>query len=512
MTSSFTDDLVDVSSKLSNNTARLNNILRDLDITNMFSNQIVKNLKTINKKQLEKLAEVYLSFVSKNNGKNVINLYIMSLHNALDSIVGTKGSREIVQYINELLEHVKDEVLETENYKKLVKTYNQKNIKANSVQFLVQKCDLVPACEYMPLDNVLKKIGINKITGSTVDAKLKNASKVISSASKKYGFIFIKKISKNPFHHSIDPLVSTKYIHIHGLMDLAISGINEKTIKRTNTITALNTSSETNSSTIDSITVVNEIFTNKSENFYYIIQTLDNNNYEILIPWGFEKSRLDVPEDFINPHDPVSKRIEKYNVILDNELIKNLKEPMVPAMGSRIEMKLEDSYWKGVVGRIKNMIMPIYKEQLTKLSGNSITITRLSNMINNTDMTEAIIEKISDVAKDDMIKKIGKLPNDIVIKRQFDNEIQMSFLVEMDKIIRKLPGRMGDIWKEEVEPKIIKRLGRSFTLNPTNINNLMEPIGNVLRDTLKIYINRKTGVFIAIRNKLELLSKTLLVV
>jgi len=422
----------------------------------------------------------------------------------LDSIVGTKESRSIVQYIGNLLERVKDEILETESYELRLSNFNKKNISANSVQFLVQKYDLVPASDHTNLNDILAKIGVLRATGTSDQIKIKNACKTLSSTTKKYGFIIITKISKNPFRHSIDPLISQDFINKENLMDSALSGINEKTLKRTKTIIPLEAANVK-----DSVVVINDNFVNGSENCYIILQSLDGINYEILIPWGFEETRFDVPEDFIDPKNPTISRVEKYNTILDDELIKRLQEPMTHPMGSNIEMQMEASYWNGVVGKIKNLVMPEYKEMLTILKDNDITLARLGNMIFDDKMISKIIEKISYIAKEDMIKQTGKAPEDPVAMKQFDNEINSSFWTEMDKISRKLPGRMREIWQEEIEPKIAKRLKKQIKLTPANINSIMEFLGDMLRDTLSIYINRKTGIFITIRKKLDLLSKTL---
>lgn len=501
VSSSYTQDIEETSTSLSTNILHFDNYIRNLKIDGLFASVIVD--KGVTNKMLDDIAAIYISFVKKNSGKYVVDLYTKILELSLQSIVGTKQSRDIVLYINKLLETVKDDILETPEHDEMMKTINLKNIKANSVQFLIEKYELTPATELLNIDKILKLIGIS-VAGKTLPAKLDAASRTLSNKKQKFGFVVIYKITNHAFRHTLDPLISEQYIHKAGIMDSALAGISEKTIARTNTIQPL----EISKGIKDRIDIYDSQFSKTEENFYYVLQSLNGNEFEILTPWGFGTDRFDMSADLINFKDPVNSRVSKYNYILNDEICKNLSDPMVPPLGTIIEMKLEESYWNGVIGKIKNHIIPKLKEMLLKKS--EMTSARFANFITSPEVLKIIFTQVRQFAMNDMLANMKKVPTDPIIIDQFNDEMNITFSQSLDNIVRKLPKRMMNIWKEELESKLIKRMGKSWKSTSNNVIQSMEFVNKLLTDTLRIYINRKSGIFISIRRKIDILENTLL--
>lgn len=500
ISSSWADELDESLRNLNNAITSINNYFRELELDKIFADSITS--REINHKYIGEITQIYLDYVKKGNGANVIDLYIKVLKDILDILVGKPGMRDTIKFVTDLLENVKDSILDTTSWENMNINLNKKNKTVNSVQFLLQSHYLTPKTDLSDIQEILKLIGINQKKVTNISSSLKSAAKSLSDAKKKYGFIMIYKINKNPIRHTIDPLVNMDFIHKHKLMQPAIAGINQTIIKRSRTIETIGPGDHA-----DKIEIIDDMFRDDTDNYYYIIQSLNGRQFEILTPWGMS-TRLDVDESYIDIREPVSTRVSKYNKILEDEIMTNLENPMIPVMGTSIELKLEESYWNGIRGTIKNSILSNFKDML-KQKNKGLSHSGIKDLIFSKPVIQNIIDEIASTAMEDMTSKMVKIPTDPIMLDQFKTDMNMSYIMELSVIKKKLYGRMMDIYSEDYED-LVSKMPKSTKLDLSGINKIIDIMRSILDDVLKIFINRKSGIFISIRSKLELLNKTLL--
>lgn len=475
-----------------------------LDIYNVLKNEynreIIPNFLSINIKDLDALAtskKTYEKYLENGTGQHVIRMYMLSLQKTISNNAGI--GKDIIKQIIKDVEELKTSTL--------IQSYplrsECKNKKANVIQRIVQKFNLVPNGMDKPLPILLEDITSNSVQ------TLPNIAKLLSSTSKKFGFIVITKTIDRPIVHNIWTLISQEYLEQNDLIQEKSVGINKKSLERSKTIIIRDVNKR---KTENSIVFINNLFDKGDplKNCYFIIETLDGVLYHFLLPW-LSSSIKYVPaswfESIENTERTPSRRISAYNNILNTEILSNLQDPFVEMMlMTRDEIRREESYWKNLRHTIKNTTMARIKDYLLKWE--FISIEKVKKLLSDPQIYKNIISIIIEQISIDNI-----VPTDISNMNQVNIELFISYFRDIDKIQKGLKHDMVETYKKEYEEKLEKTIGVdkvSESKTAMARNQILLILENVLNEVLEKYINRRSNIYLSIDKKLELLSKTIL--
>ena len=210
----------------------------------------------------------------------------------------------------------------------------------NVIQARVQTSRLVPTSVSKPLKDIL----------AVLDPGADSLEKVcrIKSDAYKFGYIIIHNLLEHPIEMNPWSLKSSVDINM---------GVNQKILDRFTTIVNLESSKPK-----DKIEKWTELFgPNNSQNFFYVLETLDGKHYRIL----HSNFRLDgypyaVPfnlVDSIDNHEKTpARRIETLNILLEEQILRHVGTPIISVAKSeenvqrrRNEFKW-DSFRRKVLG------------------------------------------------------------------------------------------------------------------------------------------------------------------
>lgn len=464
-----------------------------------------KSLQNISIKEIENLNNIYFIYVNKNQGDLVIEIYINILHKIIIDNTGTQPGKEIIKYVNKSVEKIKSQVLDTEDI------LDDHNKLTNTVQNLIQMHNLVPDSMSIPLSELLTILGIE-----TSDYDFDKISKTISK-DKKFGFIIINKIIKNPLEYNLWTLFSKEYLENKKLLQPVEVGLNSVILERCKTIIPMTNNDLTNIPK-DIIEIYNKEFENKEtdSNFYYVIETLDGKNYRFLTPWNVDRNKhisvYHIPSSWLDNIDnkkiSPSKRIESYNNIINQEITKSLQKPYVTMeLMNREEVQKEETYWNTLRNRIKILILEDFVNLFTEKFMNNenkekITSDKISKLILNDNLYKSALNHITENIELDNVGNISNLGN------QFQIELTLSYFYDLSNIQRTFKKDVDNIYKKEYQKKILTILSENklFLIK----NKLSEIYSLILDEILEKFINRKSGIYLSIQKKFTILNKTLL--
>jgi hypothetical protein len=466
----------------------------ELDAPNLHT-VLIKYLPTVTKlKEVEEITDLYLSYVQKQRGDRVIDLYAALLQTIIDTHTKPDGNREIMKYVIRTLEKIKTQVLE------MPRTAGMQNREVNTIQHLVQCYNLVPDGPSRPLEDLITELGVEPPTikaplnMARLTTILNQVAKLLSKPDKTYGFIVWHKVIKHPMEHNLWGLMDPIYISNHKLDQSPELGINAKLIERTRTLRTLDDPEELPKSS--EIIVCKKEFTPKSERFFYILESLDTINYRFLVPWQLNPHNriLHVPEAWVenipNVKYTPSLRLESYNMVLNAEILKSLQKPLVTPT-ARDELRKDELYWKNTRLKIKRKAVELLKKMFEDVEHPKY------EQIARKSFYEDLILEITDLIQ---VENIHKLPTGI-IREQLDGELLLSYNRELDRLRRNLQRDIDNIYKRDYQKKLGSTPSKS---------KLIETIELILDEVLETYINRRSNIYLTIDAKFAILEKTLL--
>ena len=434
---------------------------------------------------VDEISTIYKTYVDNDNGIHVIDLYFEILQRVYQAAVDKPGSKPIIQHINDTIYDIKQDLLKSKLYT-LVQQSIKVSPKINAIQQMMQTFKLIPN-GFAPLDDLLKQLDIKP--GKDVTKSLATSSKLL-----KTGFILINKITPNPIRHTIESIIKPKKILP------SISGVCPEVIARADTIVPLKVEKLSQ----EPIVVIGNF------DSYYILQTLDGQHWSWLAPW------LDlrpVPWDLVLRSDRKigpSARLGMYNLILNEKILQTIHKPFVEnQLDQPSEIKREDAYWNSIRQKVKQSILARYKEYLVGYK--VVRTATVRSMLTDRAELRQQMNYIGQLAIDefglDQIKIHDQTP---VIVQQFKAEMAIAYLREIKSIEKRYLTTLNDLLDENQSKLDRATTAKNFEISLANINRIVSIIEPIIEEHLKIFINRKSSIFITIQNMIDILQKTLL--
>lgn len=460
--------------------------------------------------EVEKLIEIsdvinneYHKYAKSGTSIYVYTLYVTMLDTLFDLSLNIKNSAQITRHLTKMLEETKSKLLVPHLGTRLTHNRNE-----NTIQKFIQTYRLVPATDCMSMRDLLKKYIKTEVSDGSPEDMLNNAAKSMSSSHINYGFILIYKVLKSPVIHNIDLLINDDYIAARKLQQSSTTGVNQVTLDRTQTILPVPAQP-----TPDSITVFDDQHKPNSINRFYMIESIDGLTYRIIHPWGFHSKIYDIPSDMYNFLGNISitpsLRIESYNNIIESEIVNSIHERLSTKDLSQLyELKMEDSYWGGVRGKIRNIVIDNYAAKLK--SYNQISENIVYRLTYDNTLNQKVVQAVAVLAQADLMEKMN-IPT-TSLREHFKRELALTYCANMLHFRNNFAARMREAYTGKYSKMVRKLIGTNKIENTISITHSLTSIfKQVLDDALASFINRFNGVFVATKNKLDILEKTLLI-
>ena len=81
-----------------------------------------------------------------------------------------------------------------------------------------------------------------------------------------------------------------------------------------------------------------------------------------------------------------------------------------------------------------------------------------------------------------------------------ESELLTSYYMEVMSLRKRMHGRMQDLYDEEYKDKIKSRISDKYFVKDT--------IDKLIYSVLRIYINRRSGIFITLKNKRDIINSS----
>jgi hypothetical protein len=477
----------------------------------IFDDKIVSFVKKMDIVKLDELNKLYLSYLERKQGQCVIQMFMYILKVLMHELPA------LVKQVNKILERLKSQILETPE----IKLIGQQNKLSNAIQNLIQMHNLVPNAMSVELPELLEKLGYSG-EAKAIDKVLPKVAKTLSTTNK-FGFIVISKATKKPLEYNFWTLFDKDYIQKNNLEQAATFGLNLKTIERYRTIAPLEL--ESKDVLKDSVQVFNDEFIPDSDqNFYYVIETLNGTLFRFLIRYDIVPGRdttLYVPaswlENILNKDLSPSKRLENYNIILNNQIQKYLKKPYTTlSQIDRDEIQREEGYWRVIKQKVQESMMLdftnlftemfIYKDEINIKKMNTGSITEL--FLNDQLYKRALIHITENIETDSFKGSLRKLD-----KREYQQvivELILAYYYDFNNIQKNIKRDVENLYKKDYIQRISELLRSS---NESRIlfvkNKILEIYRLITTEVLDKYINKKSSIYLNIQKKIDILKSTL---
>lgn len=461
---------------------------RTMIVENTLSEYILASLQKpdLAIKTLEHIHKLYKS----GTGLHLIDLYSNVLTHA--SEVETKNNKATIQYVIQLVDELKAEVLPPISRQ-------IGNRKTNTLQNLVQRYRMIPDGPSRSLAVLIEELTGVKISDDDPLSALSKVAKVLSKG-RRYGFIVVAKIIPHPIEHNIWLLTDAAYLQKNNLSESSNS-VTKTSIKRAQTI---QNKDEVKPLIKDGIYRIDDTFEKDPKmNYYYVLQTLDGATFHILYPWYisiFAQKIYEIPASYLENFGEIktgpSTRVETYNSIICNEILKHLKPPMIEQeVGlSKIERKRKEIQWAVIRKKIARSMLEDYEqlfEQHKPSATNIFSLILNPNIFQNA--LHYIIQGVSSTIES-MKKQTGT----------YYSEIYMAALSDLYKLRSNMSQEVENIYNEQYKDKLDKLLkSGDSTRTVIKIVDLLE---NILLEMLEKYINEKSNVYSIIQQKIEMLE------
>jgi len=455
-----------------------------------------------NIRDLESCKNIYKTYLEKGIGQNVIVLYSVILQRAIDKYTGSVEGKEIIKQIIKDVEELKTNTL-LQGAPPNVSNFNKEE---NVVQKLLQKFNLIPDSVDRPLVDLLQDIT------SSGKMPLSDIARLLSSGNvKKFGFIIIRKIIRRPIFHNIWTLTDNKYLESRGLCQEKSVGVSAKSLERSKTITLGDLDPVANKETRGiiksggpNVDFIDNMFddTDNSKNYYFVLETLDENNFHFLVPWNSDIKYIPAVwlEQLKNNDHVPSRRIASYNTLLNSEILSHIQEPFVEiSQFSREELQMEESYWRSSRNTIKNSMMNYARNIIS--DWDVISVSKVNGLLSGKNLYQKLISVI-----------VGQISMSENSSPRVDEEMFLSYFRDIDKIHKGFKRDVVDTYKSTHEEKLKKLIGVGNVPESKMAmtkNQILLIFGEILDEVLEKYINRKSNIYITLDRKVDLLNRTL---
>lgn len=484
------------------------------NILNEIGNEKLVNIPI---KQLKNINDIYSEYVAQEKGDLVIELYIHLLHRIILVNTGSYEGKEIIKYVNNSIELLKSQVLNTDE----IKNISKQNKANNTVQKLIQMHNLVPTSMSVPLSELLSTLGVKvaKEKKTSLEKYLKDVSQAMND-KRKIGFIVITKIILYPLEYNIWTLIDQKYLESKQLIQPPEVGLNEKVLEKCKTIIRLEHNGKDNKIK-DSVQIFNDMFSKDEPglNYYFVIETIDGEHYRFLSPFSMSSLQaMAIPaswlENIDNKDFSPSRRNESYNIIINQEIMKHIEKPYVTIeLINREEVQKEETYWRTLRDRIKRQIVSDFVDLFTDMMDEKgqPTAKKIMGIMFDDILYENALNHITENIELESIKDLSnKIPANVI--NQFQAELTLSYFYDLSYIERSLKRDVENIYKREYEKKVENIIGDKIQESKLIVikNKLSEIFDLIISEVLEKFINRKSGIYLSIQKKFDILSKTLL--
>jgi hypothetical protein len=422
--------------------------------------------------KLDDAVKEFEKYLKDGASKYVINFYTEFLRQALNTPL-TDHKLVIKQ-----LETLKTDILTTDFIPALTS-----NREKNVFQRLVQKYNLSPDGPPRPLAELFKSLGCS--------GPFDKAAKFLTRAGKhRIGFIVINSTldPQKPVLHNIWTLTDRKYIEA-SLQEPTV-GVNSKTLERYQNIRIL----DSDHTSQNGLQFFNAEF-DGNNNQYYILETLDGQNYWFLVGLSQPKPELHPAELFVGLggiETCPSKRLEAYTAKINGALVKHLVKPKNVEQLSRAEKNIDKTYWLN----LRNKIARGVAEWLpTTADSPSRRLAFINEIFNDKLVYKKIILEMSEQISISLTNNILETPH----IKQYLVEIFLSYFKDIEKVQKTLQ-------QDTVE--LLPTVKESSLSTNTKVSDAIQTL---VSSALEKYINPKSGIYITIANKLNFLNNTLLI-
>lgn len=369
-------------------------------------------------------------------------------------------------------------------------------------QKLVQTFRLVPSEPSMELGPLMASLfpdyKVKGLDAGTPDTLKKSLEKVASSL-KKVGFIAWSKYAADGSvrEHHFRILTDPNYLEqILGSKLMAGEGVSQKYITATDTLTDLTGPKKK----VDFLLVVKT----EAVKFWVVLETLDGEHFRYLKPWGndaaqipvhwfdglIEKGKSAKSKPTLDIEAVPSPRVENYHIILEEEILKHLHAPYISSERlTRDESVHEDIFWRNLRTTIRKASMKDFAK-VKGLKMENVTQRLKADKHYYDNLARHIAAQI----ESDGETRIPAEATDLA-----ERELYISSFQQMDKLRAGLAKTMEAAFQELSRKK-----------QPgSKVGNLEQLWSDVLDEGLTRYINRRSGIYITLDNKSEILRKCL---
>lgn len=432
MTKKISFQNIELSEKIKFKLELLRNIIDRIEIAELYDD-LIKTLKLIDDTLFDYTSRQQEIFeqIDVDLKKVEINKYNITLFTYLLQ----KNPNE------KLIQEIKDKILPP------IKEHKRNS---NVIQNIIQTHRLTPCGPSADLKEIMEQLGVKT-------TNFEAASKMLG-----VGIVVIHKTYPQPKEMNIWNLNDLQYLTKKKLLLSESSGINDVVMKRYATIKEF-----------DTILPNGIIRYGKGKS--YFIESIGN-MYRMLQRDGKKLIDLDLA--------PLT-RIETYNHILEDEILKHLKEPTFTISRSydRAAAKAEQINWKKFVERLDKYLLKIVDKDISKLTNEKliyeyIKSARLSNSISN------FIPSLVPLKQEDSEGLI--------------NEIQFSYLSDMVKLLTNFERTMGRLYVENWQEKIKK--DKKF---------IRKMFQKLIQDVLEEVITKRSNIQQKLTHKADLINSTI---
>lgn len=196
--------------------------------------------------------------------------------------------------------------------------------------------------------------------------------------------------------------------------------------------------------------------------------------------------------------------------------MKHIHQPYVSMeMLSRTEVQQEESYWKSLRNKIKEKIINDITDLFLDLKeSEKITAKTIDHILFNPNIYRSALNHITDNIELDNLNKVfheDQSKDSTLLEKleQTKIELTFSYFYDISIIQKSMKKDAENIYTKEYQQKIENILKQ----NNSNLyikNETIKIFGQILDEILEKFVNRKSGIYLSIQKKFDLLSKTLL--
>lgn len=235
---------------------------------------------------------------------------IIDIYTELLKYIITKTKhKKVIKHINKIFEQLKTSLMSTE-------TNHLEHNRVNTLQTLIQAFGLIPYGEFVPLDVLFADMNLSTVDYTAFDKYCEHHNVGL--------LLIVKNTLYQPVEYNKWALIDFKYVNDNDLYTPKFSGIDERVIKRFNTIKYLFDVDDS----IHSIDVKDGIYSFNPSAIYHVIETYDCKYFRFLSLYNDSKIlEADRITPIIEGRVP-STRIIGYNEILSNTILEHVQIPV----------------------------------------------------------------------------------------------------------------------------------------------------------------------------------------